>query len=151
MSYLRIARVCRIVFRWRVWHCVGFGPAGLWRFRADRGRGALAGMPLCVRHGCLVGSDVAAAVGGVAAVYCFWRWLKSPKWSEAMIAGAVLGLAELCKFTLLVFYPILPVLWIAYRLPERKTMDRRDWLRQGGMLSGNRTDERLRHQLRLPV
>jgi hypothetical protein len=51
-----------------------------------------------------------------------------------MVAGLVLGLAQLCKFTLLVFYPLLLALWVVYRLPERKTMTRQDWLRQGKMV-----------------
>lgn len=49
----------------------------------------------------------------------------------------VLGLAELCKFTLLVFYPLLPVLWLIDRLPERKALRWRDWCRQGGMLAAS--------------
>ncbi len=34
---------------------------------------------------------------------------------SAVIAGAILGVAELCKLTLLVFYPLLVVLWVLDR------------------------------------
>ncbi|GHT42805.1 hypothetical protein FACS189443_6160 [Planctomycetales bacterium] len=34
-----------------------------------------------------------------------------------MLAGIILGLAELTKFTLLVFYPLFVVLWLLYRKP----------------------------------
>jgi hypothetical protein len=92
--------------------------------------------PYVLGHGCLVGADVAAATAGAAAVYCFWKWLKSPLALEMVIAGVAIGLAELCKFTLLVLYPMLPLLWLMYRLPERRTLAWRDWLRQEGMLTG---------------
>ena len=68
---------------------------------------------------------------GVAAMYFFWRWLKASEWPEAIIAGLTLGLSELCKFTMLIFYPLLPVLWGIYRLPERKAMTGRRCLREG--------------------
>ena len=70
----------------------------------------------------------------MAAMACFWCWLRSPQWPNAVVAGVVLGFAELTKFTLLVFYPLLPILWLVYWLPERKAARRREWLRQGGML-----------------
>ena len=91
--------------------------------------------PYVLGQGCLIGSDLPSAAIGVAAVYCFWHWLRTPRWLGAVITGVVLGLAELCKFTVLVFYAILPVLWVAYRVPEWKTILGRDWLRQGGMLA----------------
>ena len=37
----------------------------------------------------------------------FWRWLRRPEWPRAFIAGTALGLAGVCKFTLLIFYPLL--------------------------------------------
>jgi len=72
---------------------------------------------------------------GLAAMFCFWRWLKRLEWLETFLAGLVLGLAELCKFTLLIFYPLVPLLWLIFRLPERKTMSNRDWRRQALMLA----------------
>ena len=92
--------------------------------------------PLIVGQSLVISPDVAAGAFAAAAAYYFWRWLKRPGWRETIVAGVVLGLAELCKFTLLVFYPLLAVLWVVYRLPERKAMATRAWLRQGGLLAG---------------
>lgn len=90
--------------------------------------------PYILGHGATINPDVPAAAGALAAIYWFWRWLKRPSWREAIIAGLMLGLAELCKFTLLVFYPLLPLLWGIYRRSEREATNKREWLRQGGML-----------------
>jgi len=49
---------------------------------------------------------------------------------DASLAGLALGLVELCKFTLLVFYPLFLVLWLMYRLPEWKTMGFNGWFNQ---------------------
>jgi 4-amino-4-deoxy-L-arabinose transferase-like glycosyltransferase len=66
---------------------------------------------------------------GLAACYAFRLWLRKPGWCQTIIAGAVLGLAELTKFTLIVFYPLWLVMWIVYRLPERRELNRlaRSW------------------------
>jgi hypothetical protein len=47
----------------------------------------------------------------------------------------VLGLAELAKTTLIVFYLLWPLMWLVYRWSECSTMRARDWLRQAGMLT----------------
>lgn len=88
--------------------------------------------PYILGHASLMTPDAHAAAVGVATVYCFWRWLKRPGWFEAIVVGVVLGVAELCKFTLLIFYPILLVLWIFFRLPEWRagTISWRDFLLQ---------------------
>ncbi len=39
----------------------------------------------------------AAAAFGVGASYLFWRWLKSPGWAHALLAGVMLGFAQLSK------------------------------------------------------
>lgn len=91
--------------------------------------------PSILGLGATILPDVPAAAIGAAAAYCIWRWLKRSQWLEAIIVGLVLGLAELCKFTLLALYPLLPLLWVIYRLPEREITTRHEWLRQGGMLA----------------
>ncbi len=45
-----------------------------------------------------------------------------PTWTETLISGLVLGLAELAKMTLVVFLPLWPVLWIVYRCAGRGTV-----------------------------
>ncbi len=54
----------------------------------------------------VVTPDLAAAVLALAAACCFWCYLRWPSWPRAVLAGYVLGLAELTKFTLLVLYPV---------------------------------------------
>jgi hypothetical protein len=63
----------------------------------------------------LITSDVAAL--GLTACYAFWRWLKRPTWISTIVSGVVLGVAELAKTTLVVFYPLWPLMWVIYRWP----------------------------------
>ena len=55
--------------------------------------------------------DVVATSLGLAAAYAFSIWLKRPGWRLAIIAGLILGLAELAKFTWLVLFGLWPLLW----------------------------------------
>jgi len=91
--------------------------------------------PYIIGHGTLVSPDVPSAALAVASVYFFWRWLKRPDMFETFIAGIVLGLAELTKFTLLIFYPLFLILWLIYKLPEFKTLTKNDWLQQTKQLT----------------
>src|SRR5207253_541717 len=67
--------------------------------------------PNVLGHGALIMPDIPAAAFAAAACYAFWRWLKEPTWLRSLYAGIVLGIAELVKTTLTVFYPLWPVLW----------------------------------------
>ncbi len=82
--------------------------------------------PYVLGHGGLVTSDVAAAAAGLAASFAFWRFLRSPNSRRAssrhraIVAGSLLGLAALTKFTLLSLILILPILgaldrWLEWR------------------------------------
>lgn len=75
--------------------------------------------PWILGHGPLVMPDVPGAAMGVTAAYFFWRWMKQPTWDTAAVAGLALGFAELCKFTLLLFYVVWPLLWISYLISRR--------------------------------
>jgi hypothetical protein len=90
--------------------------------------------PNVLGNGALIMPDLPAAALGAAACYTFWTWLKEPTWLRTFTAGAVLGLAELAKTTLTVLYLLWPALWILYRLPERRSMTVRDWLREAAMI-----------------
>ncbi len=72
--------------------------------------------PNILAHGQLMTCDVGAASLGAAAAYLFWHWLRTPTWTRAFFAGMVLGLAELTKFTLVVFFPLWPALWMVWRM-----------------------------------
>ncbi len=75
--------------------------------------------PNILAHTRLVTSDVAGAAMAVGATYVFWRYLKNPRWTSAVLAGAMLGLAQLTKFSLLLLYAYWPLLWLARVLIER--------------------------------
>ena len=92
--------------------------------------------PYILGHGSLFTPDVSAAAMGVTACYLFWRWLNRPEFSGAIIVGIVLGLAELTKFTLLIFYPLWILTWLIYKLPEHGLWNPRCWRREGEMLAG---------------
>jgi hypothetical protein len=86
--------------------------------------------PYVLGHGSTIMNDVPSAVFAMTSVYFFWKWLKHPEMLESFIAGIILGLAELTKFTLLIFYPLFVFLWILYRIPEFKLLSRQDWFQQ---------------------
>lgn len=84
--------------------CAGLVAMACWTFS-----------PSILGHGSLITADVPASALGLAAAYCFWRWLRSPSWSTTLIAGIALGLSALAKFTLLIFYVAWPLLLLIYR------------------------------------
>lgn len=92
--------------------------------------------PYILGHGGCISPDVPAAAMGLVVIFVFWKWLKRPDSLEMFLSGACLGLAELCKFTLLVFYPLFVILWILYRIPDRKILSRTDWFAQAKQLCG---------------
>ena len=109
------------------WACVPFSLVGglvcyLW---ARELYGRLAGClaltlwcfaPNILAHGQLITTDVGATALGVAAFYCFWRWLKGPNWRQTVATGLVLGLAELTKSTWVVLFLFWPLLWLTWLL-----------------------------------
>ena len=84
----------------------GIMPLALWCF-----------CPNVLAYGQIINADAWATALGVAAGYCFWKWLKDPAWDRALVAGIVLGLAELTKTTWLVLFVLWAVLWIVVRCP----------------------------------
>lgn len=68
-------------------------------------------------------SDAAAASIGVVLSYYFWRWLKDPQWNETIWLGVLLGITLLTKFTWLLLFAILPVLWLLRNLFRRNDAD----------------------------
>src|SRR5205807_9290989 len=83
----------------------------------------------------LVTPDVGAAAFGVAAGYAYRNWLQEPRWSAAVLAGLVLGLAELTKATWVVLFPLWAVLWAAWRWPELRGAAWPGRLREAGQLA----------------
>ncbi len=113
------------------WACIPFSWIGaitcyLWaRDLYGRPAGLLAAALWCfepniLAHASLMTPDIGGTALGVAACYTFWCWLKTPTWPQAALTGVVLGLAELCKTTLILFYPLWPLMWIVYRVAESR-------------------------------
>lgn len=61
--------------------------------------------PTFLAHGRLVTTDVGAATGVFIATYYFLKTLKNPSWRNIIFAGIFFGLAELCKFTVIILIP----------------------------------------------
>lgn len=133
---IMIARLACIPFSW-----IGGTVCYLWaRDLYGRPAGVCACALWCLEpnmlaHGALITPDAHATSLGVAACYTFWRWLRFPSWRQAIVTGVVLGVAELAKTTLILLYPLWPVIWIAYRLSQRKLMTITNWLCEGAMLA----------------
>jgi hypothetical protein len=70
--------------------------------------------PTCLGNSALVMSDVFAASCAVLTVTSFRYWLDHPTWSATVGVGALLGIAQLTKTTLLLLYPILVVLYVLH-------------------------------------
>ena len=99
------------VFRWArelYGPLAGCVAVGLWSFS-----------PTVLAHARLVTTDMGACAAGFITTYAFWKWLQRPTWRRTFGVGAVLGLAQLCKFSLLVLYPLTLVLWVLYRVAGR--------------------------------
>lgn len=90
--------------------------------------------PMVLGHASLLTPDAPAAALGILACFTFWQWLKQPTWRRTIFAGLILGLAELCKTTLIVLYPLWPILWIIYRWQERQRMTNKQWWNESIML-----------------
>lgn len=71
--------------------------------------------PSILGYGQMITPDVGATAFGAAACYVYRRWLNAPSIKLAVVAGLVLGLAELTKFTWIILFGIWPILWLASR------------------------------------
>ena len=134
---LRLSRLAGIVWSvaggWLVWRWGGelYGPRGGWVPLV-----LWSVSPSILAHAPLLTPDLPTTVAGLAATYAFWHYLRQPSWPAAIRAGLLLGIALLCKFTLLVLYVVWPLLWLAYLWARRSdsTNGWPGWRRQAGQL-----------------
>ena len=116
LDILLVARLAGIL-----WSCLGGWLVYRWASDLYSYRAGLLGLvlwcfdPNVLANAQMVTPDVPATVAGLAATYCFWRYLRCPSWSSALLTGLVLGIAQLTKFTLLYFYALWPLLWLLDR------------------------------------
>jgi len=79
--------------------------------------------PTFLAHGRLVTTDVGAATGVFIATYYFLRALKNPDKKNIILAGISFGLAELCKFSVILLIPLfvfLALVWWLIKLGNLK-------------------------------
>lgn len=66
--------------------------------------------PTFLAHGRLVTTDVGAAAGVFIATYYFIKSLQNPSKRNIILAGIAFGLAELCKFSVILLIPFFVIL-----------------------------------------
>lgn len=71
--------------------------------------------PNMLAHGSLMTPDAGASALGLLAAWKFWRWLRCPTRSAAVVAGMSLGLAELTKSTWIILFLIWPAVFLIVR------------------------------------
>ena len=85
--------------------------------------------PTALAFAQVVTPDIPASVAGLAATYAFWKYLRRPGWSLALLSGLLLGIAQLTKFSMLALYGIWPMIALAHAFGRRG--DGRSCLREG--------------------
>ncbi len=81
--------------------------------------------PTVLAHSSIATIDVGAATFCCLATYTFWRFLRNPDGTNALVAGLGLGLAECSKFSMLVLYPVWMVLTaVAHNKPDVTALNR---------------------------
>ncbi len=71
--------------------------------------------PCFLAHETILSNDLFSAYIAIVATCVFSRWLKSRSWGLLLASGFLLGLAVLSKFTLLILYPVLTIVWCINR------------------------------------
>ncbi|MFA4998545.1 MAG: glycosyltransferase family 39 protein [Candidatus Paceibacterota bacterium] len=77
--------------------------------------------PTLLAHGRLVTTDVGAALGVLVATYYFLKALKNPTAKNIIISGIAFGLAELCKFSVILLLPFFFILALVFWLIKSTT------------------------------
>lgn len=117
MNLICLARLAGVV-----WSLLGGWLVYRWAGELYGRRAGLFGLtlwcfaPNILAHAQLATPDMPATVAGLAATYAFWRYLRCGAWPAALLAGLLLGVAQLTKFTLLVLYPVWTLLGLLYCL-----------------------------------
>ena len=71
--------------------------------------------PNILAHGNLVTSDIGVTCFATLALYTFWRWMTRPTPVRAVIAGLVLGLALVSKFSAVYLIPVVIIILLSDR------------------------------------
>ncbi len=87
--------------------------------------------PLVLSHGHYVATDIGATLGVVAATAMFLRFLFHPTKKSAILAGLILGLALLMKFSVVILIPYFLFLALVYANVEAWRGDRGRYFKLG--------------------
>lgn len=92
--------------------------------------------PNLIAHGTLATMELPLLAASTAMFWLFWRFLDSKEWAWFWASAALAGLAFSCKFTAIVFPPILLIIWWLrrWRDGERRAM-LLTWTVSSGMLA----------------
>lgn len=77
--------------------------------------------PNILAHGNLATSDMGVACFATLALYTFWRWMTRPTAARAVIAGLMLGLAQVSKFSAVYLIPVVIIILLSDRILKSTT------------------------------
>jgi len=147
LDFIRVYKARALeMFTWARWACLPWTVLGgyvcyRWaRSLYGEASGVLAAALWCtcpniLGNAQLITPDLGAAAMGAAACFAYSRWIASPSWRGAIVAGMLFGLAQLTKFTWLVLPPLWFVLWLAIRIAQRAYRSPRDLAGQFAQLA----------------
>lgn len=78
--------------------------------------------PNFLAHGRLVTTDVGATLGFVLATYFWLRFIKNPSKKNVVIAGLILGLCLLFKFSLILLVPFFGIITIVFAILKKQSV-----------------------------
>ncbi|MCY2962761.1 MAG: glycosyltransferase family 39 protein [Planctomycetota bacterium] len=67
--------------------------------------------PICLSNGALVTPDAGATLLFAATLYFTQRFARSPTWGSSAVVGILLGLGQLTKFTNILLFGFVPLVW----------------------------------------
>ncbi|MBN1180143.1 MAG: glycosyltransferase family 39 protein [Anaerolineae bacterium] len=108
-----------------------------WAADAFDARAGLFALALCafdpnvLAHAGVAATDLGAAFALFASTYTFWRWLRQPTATRALLAGLMLGIGLGIKLTAALVLPVQGVLFLVYavRGSRLQVADWRCWMR----------------------
>lgn len=127
------------------WACIPFSLLGAYvcfRWAADL-YGRRAGLfatwlwcfsPNVIGSAQMITPAIGATATGIAAAYVYWRWLQDATWHRVVLAGGVLGLAELTKTTWIILFAVWPILWCLWLATGKAKATKSQLCREGGQL-----------------
>jgi hypothetical protein len=72
--------------------------------------------PNILAHGSLATNDIGVTCFATLALYTFWRWMTRPTPARAVIAGLMLGLAQVSKFSAVYLIPVVIIILLSDRI-----------------------------------